>query len=569
MDTTLLDRIREGINIVDLIGSYLPLKKSGTNYKARCPFHEEKTGSFMVSETKQIYRCFGCGKSGNVFTFLRDYERITFFDAVKKLAERLGISIQETQVNTIKKTRMDLLFTINRLATDYYKQNLRLPTSELTRFIEQRKLTLEIMEKFELGYAPDSYGGLKNYLQKNEINTQIFESCGLFIRTDMGMTDRFRNRLVFPIHAASGKVVAFSARVLLNEQPGGKYVNSPTTDLYTKGKELYGLFETRHDIAKKNFVLICEGNIDFLRLYAYGFKNSVASLGTALTVEQVFLLSRYTQNFYIINDGDSAGQKATLRSAGLIIQKGYSVKIVDLPMGEDPDTFLLKKGAEALQVLIDQAVTLPEFTKNSQNLEMTEKEKITFLKEIGDSTTDELSRELFIKEVAKVFGIHQTALEKRTDRPKPVESKPVDESKEYLEEKEYLKLLLNDKEINKRLAEELNSDYFFNERYRNLYLLLTEKQLFEFVDNPALLLEKIEDEKLNLLMASLLMDESLVMTEAEIINQMKLKKLRRDLNIVTKQMNQNVEDMELFEKKQFLSREIRRLSNKVVNKTLF
>src|SRR5690554_4196191 len=321
MDQRIIDQVIEGNNIVSIVEQYLPLKKSGSNYKACCPFHEEKTPSFVVSEKKQIFKCFGCGKGGNAIHFIMEMEKIPFFEALERLAVRAGVKLQKkgTKTESRVRSRQELLLKVYDLAKDYYTENLQRFGDNPVRMLEERGISRQTIEQFELGYALNGTTGLLNYLQKCDINRDLLKQSGLFVSTQKGLLDLFRERLIFPIHSAQGNVVAFGARLLFPDQKGGKYINSPTTELYTKGKELYGFYLTRHEIRKLDYALVTEGYTDFLRLYENGFTNSVATLGTAFTNEQIKLLSRYSKNIYLLYDGDLAGRKAAVKAAENIL----------------------------------------------------------------------------------------------------------------------------------------------------------------------------------------------------------------------------------------------------------
>ena len=239
MERSQIDRILELNNIIDVIGSYFPLKKSGSNYKALCPFHQEKTPSFLVSEKKQIFKCFGCGKSGNVITFVQEYEKLSFMETIKKLAARVGITISESPQAKKKHSRVELIYKVYELADFYFRKNLEQHGSFARNYLKEREITEKTIEEFGIGYALNSRNGLMNYLRKNQINEKILPRTGLFGQGESGVYDIFRERLMFPIHNTAGRVVAFGGRLLHEDQKGGKYINSPTTEIYTKGEELY------------------------------------------------------------------------------------------------------------------------------------------------------------------------------------------------------------------------------------------------------------------------------------------------------------------------------------------
>ncbi len=569
MDRTEIDNILEHNNIVDVINSYFPLKKAGANYRALCPFHEEKTPSFMVSERKQIYKCFGCGKAGNVISFIMDYEKISFIEALKKLAARAGITIKETKADPKKKTRKDLIYKIYSLTTSFYKENLQKHGQFVQEYLKKREITEETVAKFDIGYALDSYGGLKNYLLKNSINEKILEHTGLFSKSEKGVFDTFRNRLMFPIHSITGKVIAFGGRVLQDDQSGGKYINSPTTEIYTKGNELYGLFVTRYEIQKRDFALVCEGYTDFLRLYENGFTNSVASLGTSITDAQINLLSRFTKNILIIYDGDLAGRKAAVRAAGNVIKKGYNTKIVVLPEKEDPDNFLVNSGKEKLQEKIENAKLLPIFLLEDDLMGLENRGKLDLLLEIVNEIDDKITREFFVKEIADDFKISETSIFSKIKfsqyRKRNVSVRA--DILQFPEERNLLKSVLNEKYLLKKVAQEINSSYFFLKIYKNIY-----EEIIKYVENSehiSGLLNQIEDEIIKNTIGELLIEDVPNISIDEILKAMKLRKYQKDLQDVNQQIVNEGSNKELLDKKNKLKKEILSMNSKIVRKTLY
>ena len=569
MDRSEIDNILEHNNIVDVINSYFPLKKAGANYRALCPFHEEKTPSFMVSERKQIYKCFGCGKAGNVITFIMEYEKISFIETLKKLAARAGITIKETKADPKKKTRKDLIYKIYSLTTSFYKENLQKHGQFVLEYLKKREITEETVAKFDIGYALDSYGGLKNYLLKNSINEKILEHTGLFSKSEKGIFDTFRNRLMFPIHSITGKVIAFGGRVLQDDQSGGKYINSPTTEIYTKGNELYGLFVTKYEIQKRDFALVCEGYTDFLRLYENGFTNSVASLGTSITDAQINLLSRFTKNIFIIYDGDLAGRKAAVRAAGNVIKKGYNTKIVVLPEKEDPDNFLVNSGKEKLQEKIENAKLLPIFLLEDDLMGLENRGKLDLLLEIVNEIDDKITREFFVKEIADDFKISETSIFSKIKfsqyrkRNVPVRADIL----QFPEERNLLKSVLNEKYLLKKVAQEINSSYFFLKIYKNIY-----EEIIKYVKNSehiSGLLNQIEDEIIKNTIGELLIEDVPNISIDEILKAMKLRKYQKDLQDINQQMVNEGSNKELLDKKNKLKKEILNMNSKIVRKTLY
>jgi len=575
IDEKFISTILQNVNIVDVVGSYLSLKRSGSNYKARCPFHEEKTGSFMVSEAKQIYHCFGCGKGGNVITFVRDYEKISYIDAVKKLADRINLQIPDSPQKKEKNSKTELIYKIYSLANDFFVENLKKHGSFARKYLTSRDISEETIQKFSIGYSLDSFSALKSYLKKNFINDDILAETGLFKVKEDKSYDMFRDRIMFPICTANGKIVAYGARAITAEQEKlGKYINSPTTAIYTKGRELYGLNHSRFDISKKHAAIVVEGYMDFLRMWDNGFNNTVASLGTALTDEQVQLISRYAKQVYMLYDGDKAGKNAAIKAAGIVIKKGLNVKIISLPGEEDPDSFLIKNPPEALQHLIDNAFTLTEFLKLNKNLVDT-REAIDNLLEISRDITDPVQQDLFIKDISESFNVQESSLRQKAARRPHYEkqdSAPVKKEikrKRHIEEEKLLQCVLKNKELLKKVASALDCDYFINEDSKKIFKFLTENQDLNYIDNSAVMLNQFEDEELRNEISTLLFAEEYQFDIDDLIKQIKLRKYQEDIKRINEEISNNPDEAELFERKLFLKKEIQAISNTVVHKTLF
>ncbi|MDP8204868.1 MAG: DNA primase [Candidatus Tenebribacter mawsonii] len=569
MDQHLIDEIIERNDIVDVINSYIPLKKTGSNFKARCPFHDEKTASFVVSPKKQIYKCFGCGKGGNVITYVQDFEKISFPEALKKLAARAGITVQQSMQSKGKDSKRDLIFKIYDLTTGYFYKNLVEHGSSALEYLAERKITDETIKKFKLGFALNSYGGLRNYLLKNDINEKILASTGLFTSNN---SDLFRERIMFPIHSSSGKVVAFGGRKLHESQSGGKYVNSPTTEIYTKGNELYGLFDTKYTISKKDYVLICEGYTDFLRLYENGYTNSVASLGTALTDSQISVLSRFTENIFMLYDGDGSGRKAAVRAAGKILGKGCNVKIIGLPEAEDPDSYIRNNGAASMQKMIDEAKPLAEFLKDDEVIGVDKKGKLSVLFDILNEIDDEVAQELLTQDIAETFGLSGHAVsskirKKRRTFKKEPEITEVPKMEQFTEERDIILLIINNQSLYKKVAQEIDSSYFLTGKYRKIYEIISEQ--IENMDNIPALISKIDDESIRNLLTDLSMSEPPTQTIDDAIITLKTRKFHLKLKAINEKIIQDPTNRELFAKKSELKKEILKINRKVVRKTLY
>ena len=572
MDTSLIDQIRRSNDIVDVVGGYIPLKHVGTNYRGLCPFHKDSNPSLYVSQPKQIYKCFACGKAGNVFGFVQDFEHLSFMEAVKKLAARAGITVPERDQTRTVSTKREQLLSVYQSARGFYADNLFKFGKTVLGYLEERKLSQEVARNLELGYALNSEKGLLNHLMKEGYGVALLKDSGLFGNYQGNLQDLFRERLIFPIHNSQGEVVAFGGRVMDPKAPGGKYINSPGTELYTKGNELYGLFKTKYEISKAKSILICEGYFDFLRLYESGFTNSVASLGTALTEEQIHLAARFTKSIYMLYDGDSSGVKAAVRGGLLCLSRGLEVNIVCLPDGEDPDTFILKQGAGAMQDLIAEAPLLTEFMAKSKALESTVSERIEQLLDAIRLLKDPLARELMVRDVSEAFSISENALNsklRRSSTPVYQENKetpaPV-RLNEFLEERHVLVLGLKDGESYNLLASELSEAYFNNKLYKAIYQYLVSHAHAEDMDQPSTLLDNIENKDIKESLAELLFEDLQSMRFQDALAQVKIRKIQRELDDLDRMIKAEPQNMELLKQKERLSQMYRTMTRKVVNK---
>ncbi|MDY6916302.1 MAG: DNA primase [Candidatus Cloacimonadota bacterium] len=569
MEKSQINEIINRNNIVDIISSYIPLKKSGNNYKARCPFHDEKTASFMVSESKQIFKCFGCGKGGNVVTFLMEYEKISFIEAIKRLARRVGMNVQVSASSKYKNNKRDLIYKIYQLANAHFQENLQNHGDYAKKYLESRKLSSQTIKEFQIGYALNSFSALKSYLIKNDINTKNLEQTGLFGSSNKGIYDLFRNRLMFPIHSSSGNVIAFGGRVLDDNQGGGKYINSPTTDIYKKGTELYGLFKTKYEISKKDYALISEGYMDFLRLYENKFENSVASLGTALTQDQIKLLSRFTENFYLLYDGDMAGRKAAIKAAANVLQEGYEAKLIILPETEDPDSYLEKYNSEKLQELISQAPDLIEFLHKDESLKMNRKAKLEFLIDVLKNIKDSLTKELLSKEIAETFRINQATINSkaRTRVKKSFSEQPSQAQNMYSEERLLIKKLIYEPDNIKNVAQTLKSDYFFSELYGKIYEILSQKM--DEVENINILINEIEDEQIRNTLVDIIMEDVPPISLEDLTASLKMRQLKKELQKINYKIQNGDLNEELLKRKNDIKKEIIKFGKKIVTRILY
>ncbi|MFA5200516.1 MAG: DNA primase [Candidatus Omnitrophota bacterium] len=475
----ILEEILSRIDIVEVISGYLSLKKAGRNFKANCPFHHEKTASFMVSADRQIYHCFGCGESGNAFKFLMRHERMDFPEAVEILAKKSGVILpQKENPESVKAESLsNKLYKINELALGFFENNLIAPAGALSRdYLLKRGIRQETIKEFRLGLAPGGWDNLINFLRSKGVPLSLVESAGLvLIKDGGGYYDRFRNRIIFPIFDVRSRVIGFGARVLDDSLP--KYVNSPETPVYTKGKNLFGLNLSKDFIRDSDCVVIVEGYLDFIIPYQEGVKNIVASQGTALTVEQIKLLKRYTNNVVMIFDGDQAGEMATLRSLDILIDEGINVRVAPLPKGMDPDVLVRRSGPEGLKTKIAQSLSFFDYKldllKSRHDINDAHgKSKIAaeMLSTINKFDNAILKCE-YTKKLAEAIKIPERHIVEELNKIKPLQNSeaagPVFKKKRVEinpAEKLLVKFMLEEKELIEKIMQELSLSDFQDER---------------------------------------------------------------------------------------------------------
>ena len=353
-----IQQITNRIDIIDVVGEFVKLKKRGTNFIGNCPFHNEKSPSFTVSPSKEIYKCFGCGKSGNTITFLMEHEKYSYVESLRWLAARYNIEIEETESSPAQKLAQqvaDSLYAINNFAMDFFaKQYWETEAGEsiAQSYMQHRGFLKPIVEKFKIGYNPSDKDSLAKALIQNQFNPELFAKTGLVVERNGEWQDNYRDRIIFPIHNTTGKIIGFGARQIAKNDKSPKYINSPENDIYVKSKILYGSYFARTAIDKQNECLLVEGYTDVVSLHQAGIENVVASGGTSLTIDQLRLIKKYTQNLTIIYDGDAAGVKAALRGLDMALEEGLNVQLVLIPDKEDPDSYVNKVGPDSFREFV-------------------------------------------------------------------------------------------------------------------------------------------------------------------------------------------------------------------------
>jgi len=356
-----IQQITSRIDIIDVVGEFVKLKKRGTNYIGNCPFHNEKSPSFTVSPAKEIYKCFGCGKSGNTITFLMEHEKYSYVEALRWLAARYNIEIEETETSPAQKIAQqtaDSLYAINHFAMDFFTKQYWDTEDGATiaqSYMQHRGFLRPIVEKFKIGYNPSDRDSLAKALIQNQFNPELFARTGLVVERDGVWQDNYRDRIIFPIHNTTGKIIGFGARQIAKNDRSPKYINTPENEIYIKSRILYGSYFARTAIDKANECLLVEGYTDVVSLHQAGIENVVASGGTSLTIDQLRLVKKYTQNLTIIYDGDAAGVKAALRGLDMALEEGLNVQLVLIPDNEDPDSYVNKVGPDAFRAFVQSA----------------------------------------------------------------------------------------------------------------------------------------------------------------------------------------------------------------------
>ena len=505
----LIEKIHDNSNLVDIVSRYIHLKKTGSNYVGLCPFHSEKTPSFTVSESKQLFHCFGCGEGGDLITFIMKMEGLSFVEAVKHLADLQGIPLDDNNIDYKLKLEKDILYSINKEAAKFYYYNLNNSKGPLS-YLKNRNIDREIINQFGLGYAPDSWDSIKKYLKQKGYKEEDIEKAGLVGRRkdNTGYYDKFRNRIMFPIIDIKGRIIGFGGRVLDNSMP--KYLNSKDTLVFSKGYNLYGLnFIKRY--SKDRRLILVEGYMDVISLFKSGINYAVASLGTAFTHDQAKLLKRYKREVYICYDSDKAGINATIKALNILRKEGVEPKVIVLPIGQDPDDFIRQNGFNEFNKLIENALNHIDYkillNKQRYNLNNPE-DKIKFTKEVSKilrNLTSQVEKEVYIDKISEETGISKEAIERevigknskinttfykdkyingrnRYNKNKIMPIKTVLEPAHLTAEKTLIRLMIKNREYYSIIKGHLVEEDFLNYEHNTLANIIFN----EYEDNPDL-----------------------------------------------------------------------------------
>jgi DNA primase len=469
----IIDQVLDKIDIVEIISDYIQLKKAGRNFKANCPFHNEKTPSFVVSPDKQIYHCFGCGAGGNAIGFVMKYENMDFPETVKMLAARAGVEVPEYGRSEGEGPSLaSRLYEVNKLAASFYQNHLRSEKGKKAlSYLKNRGFTPEILSEFRIGYAPDEWESLRRHCEAKKIPTALLRKAGLTIPSEKGKGDydRFRNRIIFPIFNERGNILAFGGRVMDDSLP--KYINSPETVIYSKSNVLYGMNFSKRGIRDKERAVIVEGYMDVIIPFQHGVTNVVATSGTALTQNQVSMIKRQTSTAVMVFDADQAGESASLRGLDILIENGMNVRLAVLPKGDDPDSFVRKNGKEKFEAVVDAAKDLFDYKLDllikklgAKNIGGIADELLPTISKVGNMVV----QSDYLRRLAERLGIHEASLRFEMGKVKPDYSYHYDsEAKVDLDPKSYRKsemhllgMAIVDKNIFAIIQKELGLDMF-------------------------------------------------------------------------------------------------------------
>jgi len=571
-----IDEIASSLDIVDIISQYTQLRKAGRSFMGRCPFHEERTPSFSVSQEKGVYHCFGCGKSGNIFTFVMDIDNVSFMDAAKILADKANITLEfDNEQFDGDRNQIEALYELNKNAAKFFYDNLMGRDGEYAReYLRQRGIKDDIITKFGLGYSLRERDSIyKKFI--NEYSREDIIGSGLILNLSSNETvDRFRGRLMFPIINESSRVVGFGARKLYEESyDDAKYVNSSETKIYNKSKILYGLNLAKNKIKETGYAILVEGYMDLIALFQSGFENVVASSGTSLTNLQVKILARYTNEIVIVYDSDLAGQNASRRAIEIIIENNMNVSLVVLPKGEDPDSFIKNSGPEKFTDALQKRQSVINYIgqKYQDQGKLSNPEgKTEFVREIIDliaKMRDEVKRDFYIKDIAERFSIYESTIRaelnkyiksSKKNQPKEVNKTNAPENilldktlKVSINELLLIRYIVDSDETTKEfLMKNLEFEYVTNPHVRKII-----NYIFTNIDNPEKislvnLFNEFPDEKMKDILGKALLDENYVMQDRKdknylseakfIINRFKLNDIKLQIaGIETKMKSSN------------------------------
>ncbi len=521
----ILEKVRLANDIVEVINGYFPLKRRGANFIALCPFHKEKTPSFNVHPQKQIWHCFGCGAGGDVFRFVMQYENLPFADAVRRLAERAGIVLEfEDDKGGPSRNEKELLFRLHEQVAAFFHQHLlQQPANSPPRlYLQKRQIRNETVKRWQLGYSPEAWDALLRWADDKKFSAALLEAAGLALKREGGgFYDRFRGRLMFPICDEQGRVVGFSGRILTDAKDQPKYVNSPETAIFQKGKILFGLDKAKKAILDERVAIVCEGQLDTITCHENGFPNVVAPQGTAFTDQHARILKRHTDEVILMFDGDEAGQNAAVRNAEPLWELGVTLRVALLPEGEDPDSFLKQNGPAKLRELLNNAPGFFDFLLQRLSRQYdarTERGKV----QIADQMTpwlcrirDPILQATFTQRTAARLDVREEVLRQKMKDftrhgPRPPQEALLPGAETTLsggtpDERTLLRLMLNDERVIEMVAERLDRDWLSESAAAAVITRVLDLHAHNRWDNPTSLLSDPSRTEENNLISELLL----------------------------------------------------------------
>jgi len=589
----LIDQIRQSVDIVDVVSDHVVLTRKGKSFLGICPFHDDSSPSMNVSQDKQIFKCFSCGAGGNVFTFLRNIENISFIEAVRKLAERAGINLPDTRSETPQQQEAyDELYRANELAYKYFHHMLTEDAQgeQAKAYLENRGISREIMDTFGIGYALNAWDGFLQVATRRGFSPQVLERAGLITsrQNGGGFYDRFRHRVTFPIEASTGRTVAFGARALDPEEQA-KYLNSPETPVYNKSATLYGLWRGRDAIRNAGQAIVVEGYMDLISLAQFGIENVVASSGTALTSDHARLLRRYASRVVLIFDGDAAGTSAAVRGIGSLFEIGQEARVVALPEEHDPDSYVREHGAEGFQALIERAVSAPDFlveqiAKREDLSTFDGKARATHeLAELIGRIGDQALRQFLIKDLAEKMGLSEDAFIQvvQNDRRRPPTQRRAPQQTEAVQppfdprpraERELLLLMMQGNETADAVLQHIPPADFSNGTYRQIVEQIAQNRKQNHPVDAAHLIDQVGNQQLSRIISDMSLELGIADPNQEVfplpdyIRRFQVKSIDQKRNEIEKQLRSQItpeQQREMMEQHRVLTAQKRELINPV------
>ena len=569
-----IESVRQAADIVDVVSSYVELKKKGRNFFGLCPFHSEKTPSFSVNEERQIFKCFGCGAGGSSINFIMELERIDFPNAIEILAERYNIEVERDGTTNQTRSEVDQLFKINSIARIWFNSNIRDDKEpSVIEYFKKRGIDSQCIDQFEIGYSPPSTGKLLNHIRESQFSTDSMKECGLFVNTERGYIDRFRGRVIFPLINHIGKTIGFAGRAFSDNQIA-KYINSPETMVYNKSKFLYGLNITAEYIRKENSVIVVEGYMDLIQLFSNGIKNVVAVSGTAFTKQHATQIKRMAKDTYLCYDGDNAGQVASIRAGYELLSNNITPKVIAMPDGLDPDDYVLNNGADNFRKRISDSIDFIDYhyllsKENSNDVSEFLNDAVSNLTNISD----EIFRETKLIQLSKISGISKESIvnrsrsildkkESRNLSKKEEVDIPKNTDKLSIEDDLIRICMTKDSKVRKFIFEKFDPNWIISEFHRDIYDKIYIHLNSELMPDIPIILNNIEQKETRKILTSIAFDinkiESTMAMATEIMNRLKNIHIKKKLNTLRDKLknheSNNMDTMEIINNIQFLQK---------------